>query len=181
MGAMVSSRAGGGTSSSAEGPGAGVPVGGTVGGASSARVPAEAPVGGVKPVVTLRGTVVMQGQVAEAQRQAAMAMMDAAQAQRAGARGAIARAAAEVGASGEARRSSGRSRAVAVALAAVLLVGVLAATWIIGREKRPAAPAGVDGGSCPRAAAGRPWRGERIPKDRVSSASRVSYRGGRQA
>ncbi|WP_437929603.1 protein kinase [Sorangium sp. So ce291] len=133
------------------GPGAGVPVSG----ASSAGVPAEAPVAGVKPVVTLRGTVVMQGQVAEAQRQAAMAMMDAAraqaqaQAQRAGARGAIARAAAEVGTSGGARRRRGGSRAVVVALAAVLLVGVLAAAWFVSWGKRPASPAGADGGSVP--------------------------------
>ncbi|XYI00429.1 protein kinase domain-containing protein [Sorangium sp. So ce1128] len=135
-------------------PVAGAPVAGVpTSGASSTRGPTEAAVAGARPVVTLRGTVVMQGKVAEAQRQAAMAMMDAAraQAQRAGAHGASARAAAEVGTSGEARRRRGRSRAVAVAvtLAVGLLVGVLAAAWLVGWEKRPAAPAGADGGNVP--------------------------------
>ncbi|KYF75560.1 hypothetical protein BE17_07815 [Sorangium cellulosum] len=153
VGGPVAGRPVGGASST--GAPTGAPVAGVPSEVLSTAAPTGAPVAGARPVVTLRGTFVMQGQAAEAQRQAAMAMMDAARAQalaqRAGAHGAIAQASSGVGTRGEARRGAGGARAVAVAvtLAVVVLVGVLATAWFVGREKPPATPAGADGGSVP--------------------------------
>ncbi|WP_437648881.1 serine/threonine-protein kinase [Sorangium sp. So ce362] len=123
---------------------------------------AGAPAAGAGPMVTLRGTLVMRGKAAEAQHQAAMSMMRAAQAQQAGARAAGAQPAAKGRAAGEARRRGGKRTAVAVTLVVGLIVGAIAATWLVGWGE-PTPPAGADGGSEPAVGAAEATPQERAP------------------
>ncbi|WP_437572476.1 protein kinase domain-containing protein [Sorangium sp. So ce542] len=134
-------------------------------GAAPPGTSAAAPAAGAGPVVTLRGTLVMQGEAAEAQYQAAMARMRAAQAQQASARAAGARPAAQVGAAGKARRRGGKAPAiVAVTLVVGVIAGAVATTWLLGPGK-PTPPAGADGGSEPAVGAA-----EAMPRERAPAA-----------
>ncbi|KYG06516.1 hypothetical protein BE21_34380 [Sorangium cellulosum] len=117
-------------------------------------------------MVTLRGTLVMQGEAAEAQYQAAMARMRAAQAQQASARAAGAQPAAQVGAAGKARPRGGTATAiVAVTLVVGVIAGAVATTWLLGSGK-PTPPAGADGGSEPAVGAA-----EAMPRERAPAAA----------
>ncbi|WP_437488210.1 serine/threonine-protein kinase [Sorangium sp. So ce1014] len=138
-------------------PGTPASQGGTAPGTS-----AGAPAAGAGPMVTLRGTLVMRGKAAEAQHQAAMSMMRAAQAQQAGARAAGAQPAAKGRAAVEARRRGGKTTAVAATLVVGLIVGAIAATWLVG-WRGPTPPAGADGGREPAVGAAEATRQERAP------------------
>ncbi|WP_437319115.1 serine/threonine-protein kinase [Sorangium sp. So ce385] len=135
-------------------------------GAAPPGTSAAAPAAGAGPMVTLRGTLVMQGEAAEAQYQAAMARMRAAQAQQASARAAGAQPAAQVGAAGKARRRGGNATAiVAVTLVAGVIAGAVATTWLFGSGE-PTPPAGADGGSEPAVGAA-----EAMPRERAPAAA----------
>ncbi|WP_437945919.1 protein kinase [Sorangium sp. So ce296] len=135
-------------------------------GAAAPGTSAAASAAGAGPVVTLRGTLVMQGEAAEAQYQAAMARMRAVQAQQASARVADAQPAAQVGAAGKARRRGGKAPAiVAVTLVVGVIAGAVATTWLLGPGK-PTPPAGADGGSEPAVGAA-----EAMPRERAPAAA----------
>lgn len=121
------------------------PAGGAGGGALAA---------GAEPMVTHRGTLMMRGQVAAAHQQAAEMARAKALAQRADVGRASAQPAAGERGGGKAGRTRGKGKAVVATLVVGLIVGVLAATWIVGREKASDAPAGEDAGRAPGMGAG---------------------------
>ncbi|WP_437309018.1 protein kinase domain-containing protein [Sorangium sp. So ce388] len=118
----------------------GSPAGGAGGGA---------PAAGAEPMVTYRGTLVMRGQAAAAHQQAAEMLRAKALAQRADVERASAQPAAKEREGGKAGRRRGNGKAVAATLVVGLIIGVLAATWIVGWEKASDAPAGEDAGHAP--------------------------------
>ncbi|MGK3965775.1 protein kinase [Sorangium sp. So ce1667] len=105
-----------------------------------------APAAGAGPMVTPRGTLVMRGQTAAAYQQAAEVARAKALAQRADVERASAQPAAKVREGDKAGRRRGKGKAAAATLVVGLIVGVLAATWIVGWEKASDAPAGEDAG-----------------------------------
>ncbi|XXX79605.1 protein kinase [Sorangium sp. So ce134] len=133
-----------------------------------------APAAGAGPMVTSRGTVVMRGKEAEAQQQA-MAMVRAAQAQQVGARAtsahaagtqaASAQAAAKVKPAGKAKQRGGRATVVAVTAVVGVLVGAIAATWLVGWGE-PSPPTAADAGSGPVVG-----RAEATPRERATAAA----------
>ncbi|WP_437511452.1 protein kinase domain-containing protein [Sorangium sp. So ce1099] len=117
-----------------------IPAGGAGGGA---------PAAGAAPMVTPRGTLVMRGQTAAAYQQAAEVARAQALAQRADVERASAQPAAREREGGKAERRPGKGKAAAATLVVGLIVGVLAATWIVGWERASDAPAGEDAGRAP--------------------------------
>ncbi|WP_437625034.1 protein kinase domain-containing protein [Sorangium sp. So ce1151] len=108
-----------------------------------------APAAGAEPMVTPRGTLVMRGQAAAAYQQAAEVARAKALAQRADVERASAQPAAKEREGDKAGRRRGKGKAAAATLVVGLIVGVLAATWIVGWEKASDAPAGEDAGRAP--------------------------------
>ncbi|WP_437735844.1 serine/threonine-protein kinase [Sorangium sp. So ce1335] len=127
----------------------------TVQGSSPAPAAGAPPAAaGAVPVVTPRGTLVMRGQAAAAHQQAAEMARAKALAQRAGVDRGGAQPAAKEREGGSAGRRHGKGKAVAATLVAGLIVGGVAATWIVGREGASDAPAGEDVGRAPSAGTG---------------------------